>query len=203
MDWGRRIREYRKLRGLKQEAIAFELGVDRSTISRWETGRDEPALALRQRIIELTPDTNEATVRALVDAIDNLEGYATLLDQEFRVLRTSRAHQRALGHDPTEIYGQPSERYWSAQMERVIKHLGGLRGYRRHGIYRMDLTIRREPNERGARNRRPIITVGRTVAIGDPRKPTCHMTTLRFLEEGEAAPPCVIIGLDGEIPIAE
>lgn len=200
MDWAKRIKEYRNLTGQKQQALADALGVDRTTISRWETGRDKPALMYRKRLLQLTPERDESIVRGLVDFIDSLDGFATLLDSEFRVLRTTGKHQQLMGHDPAAIYGKSSERYWSAQMERIIAHLGGLKGYRKLGVYRMDLTIARRPSERGSSNTQDLLSVGRTVAIGDPRDPVCHLTTLRLLHEAEAAPGCVIMGLDGQIP---
>ena len=39
---GRRIATMRKAKGLKQEAFADELGVTQSTVSRWESGKQEP-----------------------------------------------------------------------------------------------------------------------------------------------------------------
>ena len=37
-----RIRELRKLRGLSQEELARLVGVERSTVSKWETGEAKP-----------------------------------------------------------------------------------------------------------------------------------------------------------------
>lgn len=199
MDWGRRVKEYRARNGITQEALAEDLGVDRTTISRWESGRDEPALMYRKRIMAFTPTYQEGTIRGLIDFIDSLDGMATLLDANFRVLRTTRKHQETLRYDPAELYGKPSERHWSAQMEQIIKSLGGLKGYRKHGVCSMDLVIARQPLEGGYGNAKRIITVGRTVAVGDPRDPVCHLTTLRLVESEEPLPPCTIVGVDGPI----
>lgn len=202
MDWAKRIKDYRGLAGVKQQALADALGVDRTTISRWENGREVPALVYRKRILALTPERDEGIVRGLIDTIDNLDGFATLLDSDFRIVRTSRQHQRVMKHDPTELYGRSSEPFWSEQMEKIIRQLGGLRGYRKLGIHRMDLTITRKPYERGARNAVPLMTIGRTSAIGDPREPVCYFTTLRLVEADEAPAGCSILGLDGEIAVA-
>ena len=40
-----RIKELRKQNGFTQEKLALSLGVDRSTITCWETGRSEPRIA--------------------------------------------------------------------------------------------------------------------------------------------------------------
>lgn len=199
LDWGRRIREYRGRSGMTQQALADDLGVDRTTISRWERGRDEPSLSFRRRLMNLTPSYRESVVRGLIDFIDNLDGLATLLDSSFRVLRTTRTHQQLLGYNVADVYGMPSERYWSAEMERIIKHVGGLKGYRQNGIYRMDLTLVRQPGESVFANTDRLISVGCTVAVGDPCDPVCHLTTLRIARPDEAVPPSLVMGLDGPI----
>ena len=201
MDLGKRLKEYRQRNGLTQEALADRFGVSRVTVSRWETGAEEPALMFRKRIIALTPTFQEGTIRGLMDFIDSLDGLATLLDADFRVLRTTRQHQRQMRYDPADLYGKASERFWSFEMERIIKQLGGLRGYRNHGVCSMDLALARQPKEGGFNNERRLITIGRTVAVGDPRDPACHLTTLRLVESDEPLPQCVIMGLDGPIDI--
>lgn len=199
MNWARRIKEYRKLAGLTQEAFAEDFGVDRTTVSRWENGRDEPALVYRKRLLSLTPTRDEGVTSGLIRFIDSLDGYATLLDKDFRVLRTTRLHQRTLGYDPADIYGHNSQRYWSADMEQIINRLGGLRGYRRNGVYMMDLVVTRHAGEGPFNSPRSLVTVGRTVAVGDPRDPVCHLTTLRLVEDEAPPATCVIQSQDGEI----
>jgi transcriptional regulator with XRE-family HTH domain len=215
MTLGRRIRDYRRSQHQTQERFAEDLGVTRETVSRWETGREEPNLFFMRRLSKLLPPAagvsladalpadlqraDDGTVRGLIDFIDNLDGLATLLDAEFRVVRTTRRHQRLMGYDASDIYGQPSERYWSPDMARIIGEVGGLRGYRRSGIYCMDLALIRLPTNSYATNPNRLVTLGRTVAIGNPVDPHCHLTTLRVLDEGEERPHCVIKGFDGEI----
>ncbi len=203
IDWALRIKEYRQRNNLTQEAMAEDLGVDRTTIIRWEKGRDKPALMYHKKILALTPVVEEGVLRGIIDFIDNIDGFATLMDADFRVLRTTRKHQRLMGYDPADLYGKPSQPYWSEAMESIIKHVGGLKGYRANGIHRVDLTLVRKPGEGGFSISKPLISVGRTTAIGDPRNPICHLTTLRVIESAndEATPPNMIIGLDGEIPL--
>ncbi len=198
MELGQRIKDYRRRNGLTQEAFAASFGVDRTTVSRWETGREEPALVYRKRLQALTPTFSDSIVRGLIDHIDGLDATATLLDGEFRVLRTTRLHQQIVKYDPATIYGQSTERYWGQQMEKVIKDLGGLKTFRKSGIYCMDLTIVRQPHEGALKTNRPMASVGRTVAVGDPRDPVAYLTTLRQLHDDVIeAPPPVIQSLDG------
>jgi transcriptional regulator with XRE-family HTH domain len=48
--WPRLLRSFRAREGLTQSAIADRLGVDQSTVSRWERGVDQPALAARRSL---------------------------------------------------------------------------------------------------------------------------------------------------------
>lgn len=206
MDWAQRIKDYRSRNGLTQEDMAERLDVDRTTIIRWEKGQDEPALKFRKSILALTPTVPEGVVRGLIASIDNMDGLATLLDPDFRVLRASRMHQRVLGYDPATVYGQPSERYWAAEMEWLVKYLGGLRSYKRLGIYQMDLALLRRPRENGFKNERPILSIGRTAAMGDPRDPICQLTTVRAIEvetDTDTPPPPKILSLEGEIAVPD
>ncbi len=50
-DWAALCRRYRNSRGLKQEAMATDFGVDQSTISRWESSRQEPNFRAKQAIL--------------------------------------------------------------------------------------------------------------------------------------------------------
>lgn len=46
-----RIRKLRKAKNLSQQELATKLGVDRSTIAKWETGTNSPRM---NRLIQLT-----------------------------------------------------------------------------------------------------------------------------------------------------
>lgn len=47
-----KIKTLRQARGISQQAFANQLGVDRSTVTKWETGRAEPRCAIVPRIAE-------------------------------------------------------------------------------------------------------------------------------------------------------
>ncbi len=52
-DWTILLKSYRREKGLKQEALAYMLNVDQTTISRWERGKDNPSLAIEKRLRDL------------------------------------------------------------------------------------------------------------------------------------------------------
>jgi transcriptional regulator with XRE-family HTH domain len=51
IDWASLLLDYRKTRGLKQAAAAEDFGVSQATVSRWESGASEPAIATRNRLL--------------------------------------------------------------------------------------------------------------------------------------------------------
>lgn len=60
----------RRSRGLTQEQLAYAVGVDRSTVARWEAGETEPQPWVRrqlQRALAVTPDGLEALLAVRVD----------------------------------------------------------------------------------------------------------------------------------------
>jgi len=51
--WPTLLREFRKRHGVSQAAFAERLGVDQTSVSRWERGTDSPRLSVRARIRDL------------------------------------------------------------------------------------------------------------------------------------------------------
>ena len=47
---GKRIVAYRRVMGITQKEFARRLGIDPSTLARWETGRGQPSKKLRERL---------------------------------------------------------------------------------------------------------------------------------------------------------
>ncbi len=58
MNIGLRIKELRKEKSLSQEKLAKELGVGRTTITRWETGERYPEL---EKVVEISNFFNVST----------------------------------------------------------------------------------------------------------------------------------------------
>ena len=107
MDWPQALKDYRRRHGLTQAALAEILNVDPTTVSRWERGRDQPALSIHRRlrslVVPLTSDVERA-LRALIDASDAI---AVLFDDKYRLLHSSPKHRLLLRLDAAELYGRP------------------------------------------------------------------------------------------------
>lgn len=53
------IAEIRKKCGIKQEELAKEMGVDRSTVAKWETGKSMPKAKMIRKLAEVLNCTLE------------------------------------------------------------------------------------------------------------------------------------------------
>lgn len=52
-DYARKIREYRERKFISQQELAKILGVSNVTICRWETGRYEPDMETKKKLVAL------------------------------------------------------------------------------------------------------------------------------------------------------
>ena len=63
INYALKIREYRERKFLKQEELAVILGVSKTSITRWETGKFEPTMNIKKKLYQL-----------FIEAGMNLEG---------------------------------------------------------------------------------------------------------------------------------
>lgn len=112
MVWPDLIRRYRRERGLTQIELARLLNVDQATISRWESGKQDPLPMMQTRLRGLFRELDhlplDYAVRALVMSHP---GYASLLDANGVCLMTSPGLATYLKHYQASIVGRPSEDY--------------------------------------------------------------------------------------------
>ena len=52
-DYAKKIREYRERKFISQQELAKILGVSNVTVCRWETGRYEPDMETKKKLIAL------------------------------------------------------------------------------------------------------------------------------------------------------
>ena len=87
-DWGAQLRRFRRLRALKQAALAELIGVDQATVSRWESGRQSPDLAMQQRLRDLMRRIEPGEEVLLRHWINASVGYTVLCDED-RIIRAA------------------------------------------------------------------------------------------------------------------
>ncbi|MBI3451767.1 MAG: helix-turn-helix transcriptional regulator [Rhodospirillales bacterium] len=118
-DWGSQIRRFRRQRALKQMALADYLGVDQTTISRWESGQHIPDLAMQRRLrtlIRSTP-TDEVLLKHWIATTVNQVVLATLQRQIFTASPPyAKLHgvplNEIMGMSTRHIHTEESERMW-------------------------------------------------------------------------------------------
>ena len=184
MDWSQALRDYRCRHHLTQAALAEVLNVDPTTVSRWERGRDQPALGIQRRLRSLIVPVTSNVERALRQLIDNSDAIAVLFDNKYRLLHSSPKHRALLRLDASELYGRSFEQFQSESQAAMHASFGGQRGWWGNGIIKITYTFMRKPLER-ARNPRAFAQRGVAWTIRD-----CVETPM-------------VLGITHEIPITD
>ena len=120
---GPSLRRWRVLNRIKQEALARDLGVSQSRISRWESGQTQPSGAERLKITQLLrarPET--AADRALLDLVTQASTPVHLVcDLTHRLLAVSPARTEFWHVPATELMNMPLWRFASHSIQ-AIEH---------------------------------------------------------------------------------
>lgn len=148
MEWVRALKDYRRRHVLTQAALAEILNVDATTVSRWERGRDQPALGIQRRLRSLVMPGTSDVERALRLLIDTSDAIAVLFDSKYRLLHSSPRHRALLRLDSSDLYGKSFERLQSASQAALVQSVGGPRGWIQNGILKSEATLLRQPFER-------------------------------------------------------
>jgi len=90
-EWSVLIRSYRKENGLKQDALAYLLGVDQTTISRWEREIDTPSVALQKRLRDLFWKREDSVIDGAVRMIRSSPARASLVVPGTKIIEISEA----------------------------------------------------------------------------------------------------------------
>ena len=126
-DWPQALKDYRRRHALTQGALAEILNVDATTVSRWERGRDQPALGIQRRLRSLVLPGVSDVERALRLLIDTSDAIAVLFDHNYRLLHSSPGHRALLRLDASELYGKSFEKLQSESQAVLLDRIGGPR----------------------------------------------------------------------------
>ena len=64
MDYQRLVKELREKLILSQQEFANLIGVSFASINRWETGKHEPTIKVKRKIVELCKENNIDVVKS-------------------------------------------------------------------------------------------------------------------------------------------
>ncbi len=138
-DWPVLMRTYRKENGLKQEALAYQLNVDQTTISRWERGVDAPSLAMQKRLRDLFWKREDSALDAAVRMVRAAPGRAAIVVPGTQVIEVSDTQAERYQTTAVEMKGRLMRHYYGSEYyERYMLPLGDL-GIYSGEIARIDL----------------------------------------------------------------
>ncbi|WP_297730648.1 helix-turn-helix domain-containing protein [uncultured Maricaulis sp.] len=107
IHWPSVIRHYRLSKGLKQAAMAHDLGVTQTMISRWESGVAIPSEGVQERVFDLYWASQTSVSRsAWLDRIGRHPAVVGVINGEGRILRASRGFCRSLDCQRLELEGR-------------------------------------------------------------------------------------------------
>jgi DNA-binding XRE family transcriptional regulator len=185
-DWATEIKAYRLRHSLKQEALAYLLDVDATTVSRWERGRDKPSLMAQCRLRKLIAPTPTIATLGLCAIIDATSDIAVLMDRDYRMVRASDAHRRLLRYDLSDVAGVPFP-MWTDAMFATLEPFGGPKGWWTNGVRRITFDIVRKPLER-ALNPAPIYQKVTTLTVHDSAGDPMRFAITRTIAEADFQP---------------
>lgn len=119
-DWGAQLRRFRRLRSLKQTALAELIGVDQATVSRWERGQQSPDLGMQQRLRDLLRRIEPGEEVLLKHWINASVGYTVLCDEDRVIRAASPSYCSIHGLSSTEVLGLSSIPVFTAELERAL-----------------------------------------------------------------------------------
>ncbi|MTH96434.1 helix-turn-helix domain-containing protein [Roseibium sp. RKSG952] len=125
------LRRWRMLNRIKQDALARELGVSQSRISRWESGKAVPSGQDRLRVLRLLraqPET--AADQALLELVSQASTPVHLVcDLTHRLLALSRPRSVEWKNAGAALMNQPLWRFATDEIRAIEDRLGELGWY--------------------------------------------------------------------------
>ncbi|MEH6627774.1 MAG: helix-turn-helix transcriptional regulator [Motiliproteus sp.] len=104
-DWPFLIKTYRRDNGLKQDALAYLLNVDQTTISRWECGKDTPSIAIQKRLRDLLLNKEDTALDAAIRIVRAAPGRATITIPGTKIIEVSDSCSEHFQADRSEMKG--------------------------------------------------------------------------------------------------
>jgi len=107
IHWPSVIRHYRLSKGLKQAALAHDLGVTQTMVSRWESSAALPSDRIQARLFDLYWASQASVSRDVwLDRIGRHPAVVGVINAAGRIVRASRGFCRALDCDRHGLEGR-------------------------------------------------------------------------------------------------
>jgi transcriptional regulator with XRE-family HTH domain len=140
--WTRLLRQFRQHNGINQSALAEMLGVDQTTVSRWERGRDIPGLHAQRDIRDLlrreVASRQDMVVRARVR---HAVWPATILRRGAIFVECNQGALREIGRFDDDLRGQSIYGHFGPHTDDVTEH------WENTGIFNGDIALTISINE--------------------------------------------------------
>jgi transcriptional regulator with XRE-family HTH domain len=182
-NWASDVRAFRLRNGLTQEALGEKVGVSGATVSKWETGREQPSLSSQIALRRVAAPAPTLGALGLLDIIDATGDIAVLMDRHYRMVRASGAHRKLLRYDLSDIAGVKFP-MWTEAMFATMEPIGGPQGWWKNGVRRISFDIMRKPGERAA-NTTPIFQKVTTITVRDSMGEPYRFAITRTIPESE------------------
>ncbi len=95
--WHRRIRQFRLTHGLRQSELAARLGVTQATISRWESGDQDPDARYRHALRDLLREGRLSFDERLFLSVRRSPHLAAIINESHRFIAISASYDRLFG----------------------------------------------------------------------------------------------------------
>lgn len=125
--FGLRLRHMRRAAGVKQSALANDLNIDQSTLSRWEAGIQLPQMHIQQKTFDLLAinQPDDGALRRLVETSNS--SLHLIEDATHKCLAFSNKRAKEWGDsDHDLLIGQSLWRFATEEIEAAEKNLASL-----------------------------------------------------------------------------
>jgi DNA-binding XRE family transcriptional regulator len=186
MDWAEDLRAYRRRNFLTQAALAEDLAVDATTVSRWERGRDMPNLVVQARLRTLVAATASNLARSLADIVAASSSVSVIEDSGDRFVGASAAHVSLFRYDPSEKMGIQYA-FWTTATHAAFASIGGAPAWWKNGVSKFEFQTVRQPFENAGNSEKLYQTIS-AITVRESNGEAFRFTTMHRLLKRQFRP---------------